>query len=158
MAIDIEAYYQSYQKMILNRCRLLVKDEQKAFDILHDTFVQLTRHQARLEDRAPASLLYRIATNLCLNHLRKERRHRRLEEALLIDTNARDAESKVIARDLLSKLFVRKEKRAAAWTLAVDRYLNRMTIGELAREMQMSYSGIRKRLRRLRAELAVVTE
>ena len=81
-----------------------------------------------------------------------------MEEALLIDTNARDAESKVIARDLLSKLFVRKEKRAAAWTLAVDRYLNRMTIGELAREMQMSYSGIRKRLRRLRAELAVVTE
>ena len=54
MAIDIEAYYQSYRNMILNRCRVLVKDEQKAFDIMHDTFVQLAIHQARLEDRAPA--------------------------------------------------------------------------------------------------------
>jgi DNA-directed RNA polymerase specialized sigma24 family protein len=64
----------------------------------------------------------------------------------------------VIAKDLLSKLFAEREERAAALNLAVDRYLNGMTLEELAEEMNMSRSGIRKRLRRMRAELARVSE
>ncbi len=155
MAIDIELYYHRYKTMIMNRCRTLVSDEQKAFDILQDTFVQLARHQGRLDDRAPVTLMYRIATNLCLNHLRKERRRRRLKETLCIDVIARDEESRVIARDLLSRLF--EAKSAPALNLAVNRYVNGMTLGELARDMSMSPSGIRRRLHRLRSELAVVS-
>ena len=64
----------------------------------------------------------------------------------------------MIAKDLLSKLFAEREERAAALNLAVDRYLNGMTLEELAEEMNMSRSGIRKRLRRMRAELARVSE
>jgi RNA polymerase sigma-70 factor (ECF subfamily) len=158
MAIDIEAYYQRYRNVVVNRCRALVRDEQKALDILQDTFVQLARHRTRLEDRAPATLVYRIATNLCFNHLRQERRYRGMKEALHLDPDAQNAESRVIAKDLLSKLFAEREERAAALNLAVDRYLNGMTLEELAEEMNMSRSGIRKRLRRMHAELARVSE
>jgi RNA polymerase sigma-70 factor, ECF subfamily len=156
MAIDIETYYQRYKTMILNRCRALVSDEQKAFDILQDTFVQLARHQNRLEDHAPITLMYRIATNLCLNHLRQEKRFHRMMEALRLDTGARNEESRMIARDALSRLFREREKCAPSLTLAVNRYVNGMTLGELAEEMNMSQSGIRKRLCRLRSDLVVV--
>ena len=61
--------------MVLRRCRALLRDDAKAQDALHDVFVSLLRHEDRLQDEAPAALLLRVATNVCLNRLRTERRH-----------------------------------------------------------------------------------
>ena len=60
--------------MVLRRCRQLLQNEDKALDAMQDTFVQLLRHEKRLTAGAPSSLLYRIATNICLNVLRSEKR------------------------------------------------------------------------------------
>ena len=60
--------------MVLRRCRQLLQNEDKALDAMQDTFVQVLRHDERLTADAPSSLLYRIATNTCLNILRGEKR------------------------------------------------------------------------------------
>ncbi len=62
-ALDVDALYRAYAPMVLRRCRRLLKDEQLALDAMQDTFVQLLRHEKKLEQVAASSLLYRIATN-----------------------------------------------------------------------------------------------
>ena len=74
MAIDIEQLYRTYAPMVLRRCRQLLRDEERAVDAMHDAFVQLLRRRSTLVASRPSSLLYRVATNTCLNTLRSERR------------------------------------------------------------------------------------
>ena len=52
--------------MVLRRCRRLLRDEARAEEAMHDVFVEVLRREGALTDQAPASLLYRIATNTCL--------------------------------------------------------------------------------------------
>src|SRR5262245_65593016 len=56
--------------MVLRRCRRLLRDEDEALDACQDVFVRLLEHRRTLEARYPSSLLYRIATNVCLNRIR----------------------------------------------------------------------------------------
>ena len=76
MSVDVERYYRTYGPMVMRRCRSLLKDEDEAADAMQDTFVRLLRHQDRLQERGPSSLLYTIATNVCLNRMRSARRDR----------------------------------------------------------------------------------
>jgi RNA polymerase sigma-70 factor (ECF subfamily) len=106
--------------MVLRRCRRLLGDEERARDAMHDVFVQLLRREATLADSAPSSLLFRIATNVCLNLLRGDRRHpeTRDEELLLQIAHAEDIESATSARRLLGRLF--GPDRESTRTIAVS--------------------------------------
>ena len=68
--MDVEDLYRRYGPMIMRRCRQLLSDEEQALDATQDVFVQVLQHRRRLEDTYPSILLYRIATNLCLNRIR----------------------------------------------------------------------------------------
>jgi RNA polymerase sigma-70 factor (ECF subfamily) len=103
---------------------------------------------------APASLLLQIATNVCLNRLRTRARHP--EEASADDLLARIAgageiDGRAMARSVLARLFDRSE--ASTQTIAVMHLLDGLTLEEVAREVGMSVSGVRKRLRKLRAQV-----
>ena len=74
MALDIEGHYRRFGPMVLRRCRTLLRSDSQAEDVMHDVFVALLRSEDRLSDEAPAGLLLRVATNLCLNRLRATRR------------------------------------------------------------------------------------
>ena len=58
----------------MRRCRQLLRDEQEALDGCQDVFVRVIEHRRHLDARYPSSLLYRIATNVCLNRIRDRRR------------------------------------------------------------------------------------
>jgi RNA polymerase sigma-70 factor (ECF subfamily) len=60
--------------MVLRRCRQLLRDEDEALDAAQDVFVRLIERRQRLDARYPSSLLYRIATNVCLNRIRDRTR------------------------------------------------------------------------------------
>ncbi len=154
MAIDVEAYYRDLGPMVLRRCRRLLRDEEKAVDAMHDTFVNLLRADDRLVDRAPASLLLRIATRVCLNRLRTERRRPedRDEEALLAIASAEEPGARSLARLVLGDLLGRQPESTRV--MAVLHHVDGMTHEEVGREVGLSAAAVRKRLRalKLRAE------
>jgi RNA polymerase sigma-70 factor (ECF subfamily) len=158
VSIDVEAYYRQYGPMVLRRCRAMLRDEDKARDAMQDTFVQLLRHKDRLEHDAPSSLLYRMATNVCLNRIRSSKRkpEDKNEDLLLRIANADDPERATGARALLGRVFA-KEKESTR-TIAVLHLLDGMTLEEVAREVGMSVSGVRKRLRGLKASVQELEE
>lgn len=159
MAIDIEQYYRQYGPMVLRRCRSLLKNEEAAVDAMQDTFVKLVRYKSSLEDRAPSSLLYTMATNVCLNRIRSMGRRREDADSERLDYIAcmpEAASGRAVAVNLLNKLFARE--RPSTRTIAVLHYLDGMTLEEVASAVGLSVSGVRKRLRPLRGRLAVLAE
>lgn len=160
MALDIEGLYRRLGPMVLRRCRALLRNDQKAEDAMHDVFVSLLRANARLDEEAPAGLLLRVATNVCLNRLRASKRRPEdpNDELLLqIAAGGGDGEARASARDLLGKLFGVDDPLAASTaTLAVMHLCDGLTLEETAREAGLSVSGVRKRLGRLRGRLTAL--
>ena len=144
--------------MVMRRCRHLLKDEHLAKDAMQDVFVNLLRHHQNLTDDAPSSLLFRIATNVCLNKIRSLPRDptrvldQSQNETLLyqIATNE-DLERQTGIQNLLEVLFRRNP--ASSRTIAVMHFLDGFTLKEVAKHVKMSESGVRKRLRNLRKQI-----
>ena len=160
MALDIEGHYRRFGPMVLRRCRALLRNDGQAEDAMHDVFVAVLRSGDRLQDDAPAGLLLRVATNVCLNRLRAGRR--RPEDAdddlvLRIAATDDDGEARAAARHLLGRLFGAADPLATSTaTLAIMHLCDGLTLEETARESGLSVSGVRKRLARLRGRLAVL--
>jgi RNA polymerase sigma-70 factor (ECF subfamily) len=145
MAIDVEAAYRAHGPMVLRRCRNLLKDEALAEDAMHEVFVLLVRNHQRLDERAPVSLLFRMATNVCLNRIRSKKRHPTHGDDLLETiANLDDPENEVGRRRLLDRIFGRVPQSTR--TMATLHYVDGMTLREVADHCEMSVSGVRKRL------------
>src|SRR5688572_108813 len=149
--------------MVLRRCQKLLRSEAQAQDAMQDVFVSVLSHEARLDQSAPAGLLLRIATNVCLNRLRTRRRRPETPDdqlLLQIAVAGPDREGQLAARGVLGRLFGGESALAASsQTIAVMHLVDGMTLEEVAVEAGMSVSGVRKRLRTLRARLeALATE
>lgn len=153
MAIDVEQLYTRYGPMVLRRCRGLLRSEAEAVDAMHDVFVQLLRRKDRLDPTASASLLYRVATNVCLNRIRSRTRRREDPEEDLVwrIAAASSADRALEARALLDRLLEREP--TSSGTIAVLHLCDGLTLEEVASEVGMSVSGVRKRLRRLQERL-----
>jgi RNA polymerase sigma factor (sigma-70 family) len=158
LSVNVEALYKKYGPMVLRRCRRLLGDEERALDAMQDTFVRVLRHSGRLNDRAPSSLLYCIATNVCLNMLRSDRRHPKIsgDEILLSVASAEDVEGKALNRHLLERIFRREQ--SSTRTMAVLHYVDKMTLEEVASHVGLSVSGVRKRLAGLKARTRMLEE
>lgn len=139
--------------MVLRRCRQMLRDEQQATDAMQDVFVQLLRNRDHLEDRGMSSLLYRIATNVCLNKIRSSNRRPEDAQSELLMRIAGSAgdESRSEARSVLDRLLGREP--ISTTTIAVLHLHDGMTLQEVADAVGMSVSGVRKRLRKLKASL-----
>ena len=107
--MDVEALYERYRPMVIRRCRKLLRDEDEALDVAQDVFVQLLRRKGRLTDDHPSSLLYRIATNLCLNRIRDRRRAPdAVEDDVLTQIARSDVdERRLDAKNTLDRIFRR---------------------------------------------------
>lgn len=125
-------------------------------DAMHDTFVRLLRHAPRLKSDALSSLLWRIATNVCLNQLRSSKRRPETasEELLLRIAAWDDTEHRALGRSMLARIFA--SEPASSKTIAVLHLLDGMTLEEVALEVGLSVSGVRKRLRKVKARAKAV--
>ncbi len=156
MAVDVETLYRSHGPMVLRRCRRLLRDEAKAVDAMHDVFVEILRRKDSLYGDSPAGLLLTTATHVCLNRLRSERRKPEdHEDEMLFRIASLDsegsAESRSLAGRILDRLFVGQPESTRL--IAVLYYVDRLTLEEVASEVGLSVSGIRKRLRTMKQRL-----
>jgi len=163
MAVDIENFYRSHGPMVLRRCRRLLRDEAKAVDAMHDVFVEILRRKDSLDESSPAGLLLTTATHVCLNRLRSERRKpedgpKDGDDEVLFQIAAMDnpatAENQTLAGRILDRLFSGQPESTRL--IAVLHYVDRLTLEEVADEVGMSVSGVRKRLRTLKEKLPAV--
>lgn len=136
--------------MVLRRCRYMLREEEAALDAMQDVFVELLRRENDLTDQAPSSLLYTIATNVCLNRIRKRNRHPETSDDEIFQTIAGDTspEDRTLTAHFLDRVFAREPESTR--TIAVLHYVDGFTLEETAAQIGLSVSGVRKRLRALR--------
>ena len=153
-ALDVEALSHRYGAMVLRRCRRLLGDEDDALDACQDVFVRVLERRERLDAAYPSSLLFRIATNVCLNRIRdRGRRPATRDEELLATIASADTPGALSeARLVLDWLFGRQPESSR--TIAVLHFVDGLTLEEVARHVGLSVSGVRKRLRKLREVLS----
>ena len=152
-AIDVEALYFRYGPMVLRRCRRLLKNEEAAYDALQEVFVKVISNRDRLKADYPSALLYRIATNICLNRLRDDRKHdlKNYLDILHHMPFSGDGESESSLKFFLEYIFA-GEKNSSR-TIAVMYFINGMTITEIASLLNLSPSAVHKRLDKLRRKI-----
>ncbi|MBD3239201.1 MAG: sigma-70 family RNA polymerase sigma factor [Chitinivibrionales bacterium] len=159
MAIDVEKMYRTYGPMVLRRCRQLLGSEDRACDAMQEVFVRLIRSREKVTDEYPSSLLYRMATNVSLNMIRSEKRRGEVSDgAEVLERLARADEQteRFEWRNVLARV-LRGEPVSTRY-MAVLHYVDGLTLEEVAREVSMSVSGVRKRLRVLRAQVRELPE
>lgn len=151
--IDIESFYISYGPMVLRRCRRMLKNEQSAYDAMHEVFLKVVSNQKRLTGEYPSALLYRMATNVCLNRIRNEKKHS-LNEYLNILHNTSFFENQELGTSTrkLLEYILGKEKETPR-KIAVMYFVNGMTIKEISETMRLSISGVHKNLDKIRRRI-----
>jgi RNA polymerase sigma-70 factor (ECF subfamily) len=131
----------------------MLRNEQSAYDAMHEVFLKVVSNQNRLTGEYPSALLYRMATNVCLNKIRNERKHS-LNEYLNILYNTsffENQESETSARRLLE--YILENEKETPRKIAVMYFVNGMTIKEIAATMQLSISGVHKHLDKIRRRI-----
>ena len=150
--IDIESYYVRYGPMVLRRCRKMLKNEQSAYDAMHEVFLNVLSNQNRLTGDYPSALLYRIATNVCLNRIRNERKLS-LNEFLDILHNISFIESQEEYSARIFLAYILENEKESPQQIAVLYFVNGMTIKEIAETKNLSISGVHKHLDKLRRKI-----
>jgi RNA polymerase sigma-70 factor (ECF subfamily) len=134
----------------------LLRNEDEALDACQDVFVRVIERKERLDARYPSSLLYRVATNVCLNRIRDRRRQPDSVDQESLVRIAAASEAGAEARLLLERLFRRQPESTR--TIAVLHHVDGLTLEQVAEETGLSVSGVRKRLRRLRHTLMEIVD
>ncbi|MBC7186652.1 MAG: sigma-70 family RNA polymerase sigma factor [Calditrichaeota bacterium] len=166
---DAEAFtefYRQYARLVLNLCFRLVRDREDASDLTQEVFVRVFRQASSFRHEAqPLTWLYRIATNLCLNHLRRAKRHdplgtiEELEEASGVQVAHGSERPDVLAERQEAQLLVWRAieslppaQRAA---LVLQKYEG-LSCQEIAAIMGCSVASVQSRLHRAKENLARV--
>jgi RNA polymerase sigma-70 factor (ECF subfamily) len=147
---DFAKLYTSYAPMVLRRCQRLLHDDEQAADAMQDVFVRLLKRYDPTVVQYPSSLLYRIATNVCLNLIRSSRACVSMEnEAVLKKISfCDDVERQTFISRMLDRIFC--DESLSTRTMAVLHFVDGLTLEETAREFNMSTAGVKKRLRQFR--------
>jgi RNA polymerase sigma-70 factor (ECF subfamily) len=147
---ELPTYYDLYAPMVYRRCLALLGDEDDALDAMQLVFVRLLETTPTIED--PPAFLYRAATNTCLNLIRSRRRYRaRLDHVGLVEIANYEERGMLAARSSLARLFGLASESTRV--MAVMHFVDGMTYEQVAAHVGMSASGVRRRLRVLRAQL-----
>lgn len=150
--VDVESLYRKYGAMVLRRCLQLLGNEEMAADAMQETFMRMLRPGSRLHARYPSSLLYRIATNVCLNALRTRKRRPAVSAEPILETIADPDHMEDRILDSCELEMVFSGSPGGTRTAAEMLYLEGRTLAETAAHVDLSVSGVRKRIRSLREQ------
>lgn len=71
---------QRYQRKVYSIAYGFLRNPEDALDVVQESFIKVHRYLHNFEGNSSFyTWLYRIVTNLCIDHIRKNRRHRELE-------------------------------------------------------------------------------
>lgn len=146
---EIEEIYRKYGGMVWRRCFRLLGREQEADDATHDVFECALRSFGRFRRQSsPATWLYRIATNTCLNKIRDRSNRDRLEKENLGEAELERSVDEW-AFDLVLKVMSQYDevtREAAIYTVVEG-----MTYDEAAEAIGCSAAKVRKKVAKFNA-------
>ena len=148
---DFDSLYRQYGPMVLRRCRFILKNEDKALDAMQDVFVRLIERKEKISNVC-SSLLYTMATNVCLNKIRSDKLRNGPEfdviAEIVEDSASAEGTEKIETSILLDCIFSDRDTKDRQ--IAILHYVDGYTLEETSKKMKMSVSGIRKRLEKLK--------
>lgn len=144
---EIELWYRTYGPMVMRRCRHLLGNEERARDAMHETFVRVLQASSRIRGDFPSSLLFRVATNVCLNAIRDDKIPGRWVDIGRLGefAGADEPAARTLAGQWLDRLF--RRANPVTREMAVLHFVDGMTFAEVAAETGFSESGVRRRIR-----------
>lgn len=140
----VKELYERYGPMVYRRCLAILKDEEAAYDGLQEVFLKIVDRPQLLEGLdSPLAYLFRIATNHCLDQLRKNRFRAAqiLEEGSVGASDSEDGLAADIIIDLLSAGMNRRWR-----AIAYYRYVDGLSLDEIAEQVGLSKSAVRRQL------------
>lgn len=153
-------FRQDYQR-IFRYIMSMVQDKAEAEDLTQDTFLRAYRSRKSLRDEgAQTAWLYRIATNICLDRLRRYARRNPVEsETDLVQMDIPDPDTpslqKVIEKDEMSACVQNYLNRLSNSYRAVILLhdMHELTSLEIAQLLGLSLANVKIRLHRARGKL-----
>jgi RNA polymerase sigma-70 factor (ECF subfamily) len=150
----LTALYRTYGPCIYARCLRILRDAAAAEDATQETFVRVHRHLDKAPDSDQAlRWIYRIATNYCLNELRRRKSMPEPREVLPEHaTHVASVEQLLADRDLVARMIARapEKVRVVVWLHHVDG----LDQGEVAEVLGVSRRTVVNRL----ADFAALAE
>jgi RNA polymerase sigma-70 factor (ECF subfamily) len=130
---ELEVLYARFAPVVHRRARMLLGRDADAWDVVQEVFERMLSAGAIREEASPMAYVYRVATNLSLNHLRARRIRERAsppeEEPSLPPA---DCESAQLLRTILEGLSPRQQE------VAVLHFMDGMTQEEIATTLAVS--------------------
>ncbi len=154
----IEQYYEQFGAMVGRRCKALLKNEERARDAVQEVFVRILTRKDPKPIQYPSSYLYRTATSVCLRMIRDDMKQGSGSGDALLEqiASAEAVEDQTLVKDLLDRAFGREPESTR--TITVMHYIDGLTYEQVAEEVGMSVSGVRKRLRKLKSIIQTFEE
>ncbi|MEO5719134.1 MAG: sigma-70 family RNA polymerase sigma factor [Chthoniobacterales bacterium] len=87
---DLTALLRRFELPLLQYATRILRDHDRARDVVQETFVELERSKRRQTDAAPAKWLFTVCRNRALNICRKEKRMTYLDDEILEKQEGRD--------------------------------------------------------------------
>lgn len=147
---EVQRLYAQFAPVVFRRARVLLARDADAWDVVQEVFEKMLTHGAGFRGEArPMTWVYRVTTNLALNHLRS----RKLREPILTVVPVEPAEGvdQVEARQLLSKWLGVLEERELE--VAALLYIDGLTQQEVADVLGLSRKTIVREVEALRQKL-----
>jgi RNA polymerase sigma-70 factor (ECF subfamily) len=151
--------YRRYRDRMVAHARRYVRDASRAEEMAQDVFIRVYTSKRYVPDRPFRAWIYRVATNVCLNELRKgehavKRSEIDADQLAAPDSPEADAVGRELTARLESRLQALPQKQRAAFILA--RYEG-LSHPEIAAALETSVSAtkslIHRALEALRAEV-----
>jgi RNA polymerase sigma-70 factor, ECF subfamily len=143
-SLSLDDIYRRYGALVHRRCLKILRSEQDAEDASQEVFVRVLRSFSDFRGQAsPATWLYRIATNICLNRIRDAKNRDRLAaERFEAPEPAAPVES--WPRDLVVRVLADFDEATRETVMYAE--VEEMSYLEIAEAMRCSASLVRKRM------------
>ncbi len=152
---EIAALYTKYGHAIFKRCLRLIGNREDARELVQETFCQFYAGRERFKgDSSPFTFLYRIATNITIDRLRRRTTAGvkvTMDDAPTLSDGGRSQAEQVAAIEELLMLTDGMDEETL--TIAVMSHVDGMTQDEIALALDLSRKTIGKKLQRF-TELA----
>ena len=148
--------YRQYGHLVLQRCRVLLRNNDQASDAMQDVFVRLMRYGSNFQSsESPVRWLYRVADRVCFDMMRGNKKSPySLGEWVDTIADSTDLAARHTEADTVLRFLARFDDKTRQ--VAVLYFLDGLSQEEVAQELGWSRQTIHKKIQNIRAEAEVL--